>query len=316
MIDNILKEAKNKIIEFISKDNLLELNYSDLNSKADNDIVIDLLNKIISKTEFKLPVQQLYYLLGDLLSNKEFVYELIKKTSFVGLITYISVELKTDDAFMSSLLHLKPSIFEYCSQKIKDDEEMALYAVKHYNFNIEEVSERLKKDFVFLNKVLENGFKAINLMPYDFLNDKNEMKKLLIKNIKNVEYVSKNLLNDKSFVVEVLNETKVADYYFVKNISDELKNDQELAKKIISMSPYCLKCFLYAIRDNESLVLEAVSRWGYTIRFASERIRNNKEIAIKAIKNDFSSFDYISDELKNDNSILEIYKNTLKNTLK
>ena len=167
----------------------------------------------------------------------------------------------------------------YVDRKFTDDKEIMLLAIKENDFWVEELSERLKNDKVFLQEMVTLNWKA-----FSTLDKKQQTKALAIVTVKN-------------------------DYRAFEYMDEKFKNDEEIVLAMVQGRVEAFDLIPKQFRKNKKISLVAVKGFGMNLRYVSKELKKDKEIVLNAVKSDSYAFKYADEELKqNRNFIISIVK--------
>ena len=211
----------------------------------------------------------------ELYKNREIAVELIKRDSFY--FDKLNDSLKSDINFIYEVLNEKNfSILEYLNEEMKDNKELALYAVNINGNSLEYFNSNIRDDKYVVIAALNNK---------NFDSD-------------NLSFVSDRLINDEDVMRTAL---------CPKFASEALKNDRNFVLKCVSKHRDYLSWFDEKFKDDDEIVLKAIENNGNALEYASKRLINNKNILIKSINNGLryeKIRNDLNDDLKNDKDVI------------
>lgn len=159
--------------------------------------------------------------------------------------------------------------FEDLTDKEKDNEDIALFAIQIYPHNFKLCSQRLKNDKSFILKSLEINGDLYCFLNEPFVNDK----EIFLQATKNgrfiMEYAGEDIKRDRN-LVEV---AAKKDYTSLKFASTEIQSDAEFILKVVK-------------HNKQSLI------------FLTEPLTSNKEFMMKLIEYDPNAYTSCHDEVK------------------
>jgi hypothetical protein len=162
------------------------------------------------------------------LSIKEF-----KKNIFLFLIK--------NKFILKRLLSVDGGILEYASDRLKDNFNIVLTAVKQDGFALQYASERLRGDKIIVLEALKQG----NNSTFAYANYLSNIEQI-------IDFASDRLKDDKEFMLEVLELIP----YSAKYISDNLKGDKEVVIAFIKKDHRLLQFAENKLKDDINFCIE------------------------------------------------------------
>ena len=170
--------------------------------------------------------------------------------------------------------------FKYLSDRLKDNKDIVLVAVKKVCIVFEFVSERLKNDReVVLEAIRQDGRALI--------------------------WASARLQDDREVVVlEAVRQHDLA----LRRASARLRDDREVVLEAIRQDGRALEDASARLRDDREMVLEAIRQDGRALRWASAILRDDREVVLEAVRDFGRALKYASARLKDDREVKYIAK--------
>jgi hypothetical protein len=241
------------------KKNCMMLRYASLELRNDYELVIS--------TTHKYNYYPLQYI-GDELKKNPHIHELL--TNFLLKtpdIDYkcLSLELKEDKNITLKAVSLQGYLFERnIPEKLRDDPDIALKAIKYYPQMIQYASERLKNNYEFIL----DGVKI---------------------NAEILCYLSDEFKNNRKIVLEAVKQNGM----IIKIISEELKKDLEIILEAMKQNCYVLDDVIDNLQENY------IQR-----KIEDSLMEEIKKVILEMVKKDRNNYIYIKDKLSNKYSIL------------
>ncbi len=216
------------------------------------------------------------------------------------VLKYASNRLRDDKEVV--LLAVKSSgwSLQYASDRLSDDKEVVLFAVKQYWGAWYEASPRLRKDKDVVIEAIKNNIYLLNDVSFDLVDDKEFMLRAISIDALAYCYVSERLKNDRDLIILAVKK----DGMIIKELPSEFKDDKEIATIAVSRGPNILEYVSPRLKDDRDVVLKSVSIDGSSLQDASDRLKDDKELVIIAIRNAFEAYLDASERLKNDRDVV------------
>ncbi len=261
------------------------LNYCKQNKKASESSKERNKKKLQDDLEIKvndLNSQRFNLLKEDYLyvpENKEELMEYISKATRKtfdkqALIGVVKKYPDNEEIIFEALYGFQEDVFEYASDRLKNDEKFIHYCLDNNRVNfLEFVGDKFKDDEQVIRK-------AINISGYI------------------IRVASDRLKNDKQLCLIAIENQ--ADAFGV--ISEEMRKDKDIINKILEKRGDYF-CICPEVKTNKELLIKAFStafdRQSYNLLTrTSEEFRNDKEVAIAALRCSEDNIRYIGEKLK------------------
>jgi hypothetical protein len=194
-------------------------------------------------------------------------------------------------------------------EEFKDDKEIILLALIGVGYNrlswskFESVSDRLKNDKEVVLAAVRNNGEAIEFAS-DSLKNEWEIVCEAINQSCSLEHVSEKFRDDKQIVITAIKKNKYHSNQ-IRFASERLKNDREVALSALAKCGSDLEYVSSQLKKDKEVVLTAVGNNGMALEFASDELKNDAEIVKLAIKGHLNAFNFASKELRENPSMLE-----------
>lgn len=233
-----------------------------------------------------------------------------------------------------SLLEMgKRNVFQHVSDRLRDNEQLAMEAVMLDGYSLQYVSDRLKdNEDIVLASTNQNPW-SIQYASDRLKNDDRIVLPLIHKDDTVFMYVNERYANDYDLAYEIMKKEPTAFYF----LSDKLQDNKTLAFMAVKESGNCFHSCSTRLRKNKDLVMEAIktessaykyasgkyknhfdSTWEMLkinpkiFRYASKKLRDDYTLAYEAVSQDYYNFRYVSDRLKDDITLARIaYKHDI-----
>lgn len=180
-------------------------------------------------------------------------------------------KLKNDKEFCLKMIKEDPTLFEYFSDNLKEDNEIGWAAVKANHLLFKLLGEKLKND-------KELCLYALKKKPYLIMDCGDEIKK------------------NKEFGLFVVKQNPT----FIEFLDEDFKNDEELCLNLVLKDPSTLIHFGQEMKKNFKIGSIAVKKEGHLIQYLDEELKNHVEICKIAMQNDNKSMEYFGPKMKSD----------------
>jgi hypothetical protein len=227
-------------------------------------------------------------------NDKDIVLKYVKKNSHN--LKFISVELRNDeDVIFASINDICEECFNYASNRLKNNKDFILKAVKKNSHIIKYINEELKKDREILLEAVKYKGTVLEFIPKEFQNDR----EIVLTAVQNIgialHYASEELKNDIEILLTAIKNNEVMFYYF----STKFKKDRKFVLESVKLNGLVLQFVSEKLQNDKEIVFQAVNNNGLALQFASEELINDYYIVLQAVKNRGKSLKYASEKLKN-----------------
>ena len=172
------------------------------------------------------------------------------------------------------------SVFQFASERLKADKEVALWAAERSFFAGDVLSARFGKGLGLLDDD-DIGLAIVQLAGG------------------NLEHLSSRLRGSKRHVKAAVGENGIA----LRNASAELRDNDEVVWVALQQNGMALAHASARLCDHEARVLQAVRSNGYALKFASARLKKSRFVVSAALENKHSGSDvlgFADEELRGD----------------
>nr|CAG4709249.1 unnamed protein product [Naegleria fowleri] len=248
----------------------------------------------------------------DLKSDKNFF---IKGMNNFGTLVwkFIPNSLKSDQEIIDAMVEQfieqgHTQALKYASQKLKDDSEFVMKALRHGGECLQYASDRLKDSLPHVLRSLPGGLVHASER---FRQDFELALQLVNSNGLCLQYLSKELRSNRQIVASAVEQDGNA----LQFASEELRDDTTIVDIAIENDPDCIRFASHHILSCKSYMMDVVSTDGFLLQYASKNLKEDEEIVEKAFLNDPPSIVHASKKflLKNKSFLLRILKQDLSN---
>ena len=241
-----LKNNKETVLKAIKKKKK-SFQFAGTEMKKDIDVILE------AVSDFPI---NFIYIDSDLKENKDVVMKIIAAEN--DTFRYANQTIRSSKEIILPLVKNKGILLAYVDNKFgaKDDEEIALAAIKSNIISFKYIGDKLKNNLYFMIDILDiidieeyskiendvsNLIKA-NLefnIRLDWLlsNNKNYMLNIIKnKGIEQFKHTGPLLIDDLNFMIDILNIIDIKDYYLIENIiSDKIKDDKKFQSHLTNL---------------------------------------------------------------------------------
>jgi len=192
----------------------------------------------------------------DLQDDREVVMAAVRQN--VGALEYASYDIINDKQLIMTLIGQGyiDAVLYYMSDRLKDDEEVFMEAIKEDSDALDSFSARIKDDKELLVSIAER---------YRI----------------EVEYVSDRLKDDREFMLFV---AKQGNRWMMEHLSRRLLNDEDVVAAAAGQNGDALNYAPADMKDNEKVVMAAVKENGSALYYASDRLKRNEKVVMAAVE--------------------------------
>ena len=310
--------------------------YKDYENMTNNNILfhIENINFIIfyHKKKYRLPRNCLR---EKIYNNKQFIMYLVNpklnhENNESSELKNASERLRDNKEIVIMAVKNCGDALNYASERLRNDKEIVMIAVKNCGAALNYASERLRDDeeivlaaiqsekpIYYYDKIEMDIDKSVLKYVSKRLQDDKQIVLAAIDNGTNhLKYVSTRLQDDREIVLQSVTTGK----HQLKYVSERLQDDREIVLQSIKYDGTQLEYASARLQDDEEIVLEAINDEPISLEYASYRHRNNRVIVIKAIKSysnyEISPLKFVSEKLKDDKEIIMIAITNCGNALR
>ena len=274
------------------------------------------MKKITDKEEALKAVEQdglkLEECSDELRNDKDVVLEAVRNRE--KAMKFVSEDLRNDEEVIRAALLRGTTYrsemgiaFSFLSDKIKDNEEMALMSLGFFHGSFQYFSNRLKNDEDFLVKAVAINDRTLRFIDDRFKNDTNFIQKV-IDNFDHYRLayrkqfarsLGENITDNKEMMKQIIEK---ADFNNFQYASDQLKKDRDFIIELLPKAPGIYK-FLYAFSDDKEITLQAVKADGMNLRLAYWDLKEDKEVVLEAVRNNPHSMQFAGESLQDDEEL-------------
>lgn len=242
---------------------------------------------------------------------------------FPNAMRYAPSGLLADKAMVLSALANDKGLVASLPTHLCDDEEVIMAACGEYDPSLRHASERLRKDPLFVRRMLEvcgrniefaddwmkrdrgfvlaaahAGSRILEHVPAQFTDDEEVMLQVIGENGFSLRDASERLRTDKGFILKALD---MGLYYSA--IEGPLSGDRDVVLRAMQVHPHEFKEIPAVFRGDREIALAVLSRkggYGRYIEYCSEALRDDPDIVISALFDTAGNLRYASERLKGD----------------
>lgn len=239
--------------------------------------------------------------------------------------------LRDDKDFMKEMLKVDGNAFKYCSERLKNDEEMVALSIENYgslefapdNFKknkkfilkLVNISHNLSKDvFSHISEELRNDDDVINkfikkdVRCYSFLKEDKKTKKLSNFVFGRYWFILKDLptifKTNKSFILKNLRKNDIVHHNFLKEIGFPLNEDKEIVELVMKNSNLNYEDVPFKLKLVEDISLYACDDFR-NIPLIPKELLSNKSFVLKALDVNTNVFCSLPLEMQQDEDIVK-----------
>ncbi|KAG2382282.1 hypothetical protein C9374_005484 [Naegleria lovaniensis] len=171
--------------------------------------------------------------------------------------------------------HEEDHTFPYLSDRLRDDDKLALSQVTACGSLLEYVSPRLKRDRSIVQAATDQYAVVLQYADPEFWHDKELVLKAVKQDGLMLQYAPYELRNDKAVVIAAVSDDPAS----LQFASDDLRNDKEIVLKAISQSASAIQFASDELLHNEDIVSEALMKSDSVTALIPESVLSKDRIA-------------------------------------
>ncbi|KAG2375066.1 hypothetical protein C9374_010070 [Naegleria lovaniensis] len=234
----------------------------------------------------------LKYASDHLKNDKTLVLQAVKNNH--NAMQFASQNLKNSKTFaMQVLKNANACVFQYFSDALKGDRDVAEYAVSRQGQLLEYVSQELKNDFLTVFTAVSQNGRALRDASNNLKQDRNIVRAAVSQNGYALNYASEKLKIDKDLVTfavltypEILRmislDTLGLDHEFVLQVLCTLLDHSVFHQSFPTLMNHFI---LGELMHDREFMLRAIRENGRVLGMASCKIRQDQELILEALKN-------------------------------
>ena len=223
----------------------------------------------------------------------------------IDSLSQIPVRFFDDKEFVITMLTdcqlIAASQFKYVSNRLHDDKEVVLQAMRRNGMLLKYASNRLQYDRSVVVEAIQNCGKAITLVPSKFCDDFDVI--LLASQTWNLafRYASSRLRGDKDMALSIIPIWGNA----FDLLSPNLYDDEDVIKIALShFNGQALEWASERLKASKSVVCKSVSTHGRSLQYADKTLQDDKEVVLLAVRENASSLRFASLRLRSDKEVV------------
>ena len=288
-LNNIYNDIEDEYYCLLFHSLIYNISYDDIIEKTYIELILSLPNKY-----------ELLFLYNlDILDDYNFI---IKAVQIKNNLKYASERLKDNYDIALTAVKANGISLQFISDRLKDNENIALAAVSNNYYAFLYVSDKLKDTESFVSTVVKKYNSPLEFASDRLKDDYDFILPFIKRNEYNLSCVSDRLKDNENFILtSIKNNPRL-----IKYASERLKNDINFLLPIISVNSDILSEISIQMRDNYDIVLTAVNNKWTALYYASDRLKDNYDIVLAAIKNNSNALMLASERLKDNYDLVVI----------
>lgn len=231
--------------------------------------------------------------------DKKYLLRAIKNNGG-NLLKYLPENLTDDDDIAFAAVNDNGSV-TYLSDRLKDNEELGLIAVKHSGYNLQYLSNKLKNNQQIVDLAIKHEITYLDEAGDEIKNDFAFMFNVLIyANINKEEIIKKH----KEYDWKDEDEAFYLDQYIYDQLGQAILNDRDKMHCLINYDEKAITYLPPILKSDVSLASNLCAQNGLYLRYFDESVKDNEQIVKLAIGNNPHSLEYASTRLKDDEKIV------------
>lgn len=217
-----------------------------------------------------------------------------------SLIGLVSEEFRDDENIVMTALKSHPLALRYASNRIRCKESIVSLVLSRYGTQnsivLESAGDKIVDNFDFMLNALK-----LNPLHYQFISarlrrDKTFTLAALRQGFIVNEYDRDFMFRDDKEVVKAMVQNEGQQLGFVKL---EFTDDEDIVKAALKKTGIALKYVSKRLRSNKSIVMIAVQNDGCALQYASKKLKDDETIVKLALQQNITAYCYASLRLQN-----------------
>lgn len=233
------------------------------------------------------------------LLNNPFSYEELEYEFILSAVKLGNIKLEDVDALWKSnreivkgaLMYDKDfknfhSSLQFASERLQDDKEVVLAAVKNQGFTLKFASERLQDDKEVVLATVKTSFSAL-------------------------QFVSERLQDDEEVVLIAMKNSIFALQLASARLREKLTDNRKFILSFIKKSKFTLQFASKRLQDDKEVILNVIKKSPPTLECSSKRLReklkNHPKMSLHIVKRSSDDLEFTSKKLRSENPIHEVF---------
>lgn len=252
-------------------------------------------------------------------NDKEYIISLINKDSV--FFEYANEKMKDDeDVVMTALKseNAKMDFFNYASPRLKNDKRIVLKAMEISFYNCRYIGDELKNDIGFVKTIINNGYPEILAFLSDLKDNEEIVRDSVSMNGTLFQYASPRLKDNEDILRIAIKSFGPAFFDASPRLQKNIEIFKEALKTFRALDKYSLVNTPKEFFKDKSVLIDAVKINGMMYKYGTEEDKKDIYIALTAIKNDKNVIGYLPEELKSNESFMkqvDLLVNEKENTM-
>lgn len=190
-----------------------------------------------------------------------------------NIFNYISDRLKNDINFIMKAIKNNGSIYKYIDEKFKNNEEIIIHTLKNEKKMFEYITNDFKNNKEIILKLIKSNLIIFKLLPIKLKLDKDILLESINNNLLDSTYFeyfkyskyNKRINNDSEQILDIIiNDRKILFELIKKDnmmfiyVCAEYNNDIEFLEEIIIKTPHLIELSSNEIKNNRNLILKFI----------------------------------------------------------
>ena len=227
----------------------------------------------------------------ELRQDPEIIKYAIEETK--GKLDLKLVDTKNKD-IMKSVLKKDGLLIKYVDESLREDEELAIIALKQNIAAICYLPEKIKDNKEIMIMAIKMNPAVIKYVSKRLQNDKDIAITAIKENALAIKYVSKEIQADEEIMLMVVKQNGL----LLEYASENLKNDVRILKTAIKQNVDAIRYAPEIIRQDRNIMKEALRYNGLLLEIAPEEIKKDYEMIKIATKQNMKALKYASEDKK------------------
>ena len=306
---NVNMRILNHISEYILNNREFALEMVKINGRAIKYLDSLKNDKDIIQEASKTYKDALQYAHSNLLDNKEYMLEILKYNGCA--LQYVSEKLLNDwDICLTAVKQEKDVVF-LMPNKFSEDRKFVLEVVKSEGYKLFLFDSKFQNDREIVLEAVKNDSygDVFSFVNDEFKKDKEIAKEAVKKHSRNINYVSEILKLDKEFVLYVLRNTDIPlNKIILINRPIQLVNDEEVILAAVKNDAGDIDLASPKLIEDRDFIIKCVRINPYILEYLPG-YTTDKEVIKEAVQKNGYALQYAVDDLINDKEfVLEMIK--------
>lgn len=249
---------------------------------------------IISVLEEKISLFPIFKNLSNSYKyNKAFLLYILPQNT--NLIDFFPQEILNDRAFIKECLIKKIPIFMKLPLSMRDDFNLAKLAISNNFYNYRHISDRLKQNYNLAQYAVSISGDTLEVVADNLKDEKLFL--LALQKSKNAFYYYPKKITNKKLLNTIL-KNKLLSLGLFKRLPDKFKKNYQIILEAVQNDGQILSVLDSEFTNNKEIVLASINSYANAYQYASLELKYDLELSLFALEKDIFNKNHLPSDIK------------------